>query len=117
MAICINSFYVKKLDVEDERAIIDNYYVYGQYLSLEGHIDNIDVSYDKLDLVLYNGSFREYDLAVDGDSDGIRFSLDKDINRGIYLDDIERGKYNLFIRALYIDEDKSDDDKKVYDYK
>ena len=117
LIILFKYLYIKKLDIEEESAIIDNYYIYGQYLSLEGSLDDIDISYDKIDLVLYNGKFKKYKIVVTKESDTIKFSLDKKINRGIYLDNINKGKYCLFIRIGYLNKDESSDEKKVYDYK
>lgn len=117
LIILFKYLYIKKLDIEEESAIIDNYYIYGQYLSLEGSLDDIDTSYDNIDLILYNGKFKKYKIVVTKESDTIKFSLDKKINRGIYLDKINKGKYCLFIRIGYLNKDESSDEKKVYDYK
>ena len=49
--------YVKVLDTEEEKAKIDSYYIYGNMISLKVTVNNIDATYDKVDLVLYNGKF------------------------------------------------------------
>lgn len=103
----------KVLVVEDTKANIDNLYIYGQYLSLSGTLKDIDASYDKIDLILYNGKFKSYKLNVSKDDDNIKFSLNNKINRGLFLDDISNGKYNIFIRTSYLDDSS---DKYKYKY-
>lgn len=103
----------KVLVLEDSKANIDNLYIYGQYLSLSGTLKDIDTSYDKIDLVLYNGKFKSYKLNVSKDDDNINFSLNNKINRGLFLDDINNGKYNIFIRTSYLDDNS---DKYKYKY-
>ena len=87
------------LDIEDERVSINELYIYGTHLNMEGNVSFID----DVELVLYDGNFitydindlgvreDEYDKLIDssymGDFDR-RFNLSDYINDGIYLDDI-----------------------------
>ena len=86
------------LIIEDKKIVIDNIYIYGTHLNLEGNYDLID----KAELVLYDGEFISYDINI---SDN-RFNLSNMINDGLYLDDIPNGDYYLFFRVSYIDGDE-----------
>ena len=83
------------LIVEDNKIIIDNIYIYGTHLNLEGNYYLID----NADLVLYDGEFISYDINVNNN----RFNLSNMINDGLYLDDIPNGDYYLFFRTSYMD--------------
>ena len=109
--------YVKVLDTEEEKAKIDSYYIYGNMLSLEGTVNNIDATYDKVDLVLYNGKFKSYKIDINKTVNKVDFSFDSEINKGMYLDNIEIGNYPMFLRFRYKNEEsKNDKDKYIYKY-
>ena len=109
--------YVKVLDTEEEKAQIDSYYIYGNMLSLEGTVNNIDATYDKVDLVLYNGKFKSYKIDINKTVNKVDFSFDSEINKGMYLDNIEIGNYPMFLRFRYKNEEsKNDKDKYIYKY-
>lgn len=109
--------YVKVLDTEEEKAKIDSYYIYGNMLSLKGTVNNIDATYDKVDLVLYNGKFKSYKIDINKTVNKVDFSFDSEINKGMYLDNIEIGNYPMFLRFRYKNEEsKSDKDKYIYKY-
>lgn len=94
-----------KLVVEDAFVDIDNIYIYGTHLNMEGNI----VSSNNLKLVLYDGKdFLPFDINVNDN----KFNLSNYINDGIYLDSIPRGEYYVFIR----DEDKDSDNNIIYKY-
>jgi len=85
------------LTIEEEKVSINELYIYGTHLNMSG-------SYyftDSADLVLYNGDFISYDInSLEGE-----FNLSDLINDGIYLDDIPKGDYYLFLRTKYIEDD------------
>jgi len=109
--------YIPVLETEEEKAIITEYYIYGNYLSMEGSIDKVDATYDKIDLILYNGEFKSYEIEVNKTVNKIDFSFDTEINKGMYIDDIEVGEYPMFIRLSYLDEEKSTEEEQKYTYK
>lgn len=88
---------VPKLEVEETAISVDELYIYGTHLNLHGTLD-IDGEFQ---LVLYDGSFREYDINIEEKE----FNLSKLVNEGIYLEDIPVGKYNLFLRLKYNNEE------------
>lgn len=105
--------YIKVLDTEEEKALISEYYMYGNHLSLVGSVNNVDTTYDEIDLVLYNGEFKSYDIDINKTVNKLDFSFDGEINKGMVLDDVEVGEYPMFIRLRYPDSEKED----VYTYK
>ena len=94
---------IKKLDVEEEVINIDQLFIYGNHLNLHGNL----VNDNNLELVLYNGEFRTFEInnATSG------FNLGDRVNEGIVLDEIPRGKYYMFLRS------NSSDDKGNKNYK
>lgn len=105
---------IPMLDIEDERVSINELYIYGTHLNMEGNVSFID----DVELVLYDGNFitydindlgvreDEYDKLIDssymGDFDR-KFNLSDYVNDGLYLDDIPLGDYYLFLRSKYMD--------------
>ena len=105
---------IPMLDIEDERVSINELYIYGTHLNMEGNVSFID----DVELVLYDGNFitydindlgvreDEYDKLIDssymGDFDR-RFNLSDYVNDGLYLDNIPLGDYYLFLRSKYMD--------------
>lgn len=87
---------IPKLNVEELVAQVNDVYIYGTHLNLKGNI-NLD---EKLELVLYNGQFLTYEV---NNLDGY-FSLSDYINDGVYLDDIPKGDYYLFLRTSYLED-------------
>ena len=53
------------------------------------------------EIVLYNGKFLSYKVNI---NDG-NFNFSEYVNDGIYLDDIPKGKYYLFFRTKYVNEE------------
>lgn len=88
------------LDIEEEKIDINNIYIYGTHLNMEG---NYSLDTDS-DLVLYNEEFLSYEINVSGD----KFNISNLINDGIYLDEIPVGEYYLFLRVKYIDENNEE---------
>lgn len=91
----VENFNVPVLNIEEERIDIDKLYIYGTHLNIVGNYNLTD----KADLVLYNGDFLTYKINVD---EGM-FSFSEYVNDGIYLDDIPKGKYYLFLRTSYME--------------
>lgn len=102
----INKFKEKipKLEIQEETINIDELYIYGTHLNLHGNT----VQGDGLQLVLYNGEFKEISININDDE----FNLSDKVNDGLYLEDIARGDYYLFLRT----KETSDDDKVNYKY-
>lgn len=89
---------IPTLNVEEESIKVDSIYIYGTHLNISG---NYSLS-ENVDLVLYDGEFGSYLVNL---SDG-RFNLSKYLNDGIYLDEIDIGKYYMFLREKYVEEDE-----------
>ena len=85
------------LSIEDEVINIDEIYIYGTHLNLHGNI----VDGDDLQLVLYDGDFIEFDINEIEDG----FNLSEYVNSGLYLEDIPRGNYFMFLRDKFVDDD------------
>ena len=94
----VDTFIVPVLNIEEERINIDKLYIYGTHMNMEGSYNLTD----KAELVLYNGDFLTYKINLDDD----KFSFSEFINDGIYLDDIPKGKYYLFLRTSYMENDE-----------
>ena len=94
----VNESY-NKIVVEDDCVIVDKYYIYGVHLNIEG---KFNMENDTMELVLYNGkTFLKTSYIY---NDGvIKFS--DNVNDGFYLDSLGIGKYYLFLRSSYTDED------------
>ena len=101
-----NKFFsdIPKLEVEEEIINIDDIYIYGTHLNFSGNL----IDEKKLDIVLYNGDFINYDINEKEDS----FNISDYVNEGIFLDNIPVGKYVMFLRST----EKDDKDKDVYKY-
>ena len=95
---------IPKLELEEEIVNIDSLTIYGTHLNIHGNL----VNDNNLDLVLYNGEFKNYEINKDSDN----FNLSKYINKGIYLEDIPVGIYYLYLRSSHKDEK----DKDIYKY-
>lgn len=95
---------VPKLEIQEETINIDELYVYGTHLNLHGNT----VHGDGLQLVLYNGEFKEIGININDNE----FNLSDKVNDGLYLEDIARGDYYLFLRT----KETSNDEKIYYKY-
>lgn len=88
---------IPMLTIEEEKVSINELYVYGTHLNIKGNYNFTDST----ELVFYNGEFITFNInSLDG-----KFNLSELINGGIYLDDIPKGKYYLFLRTKYMEED------------
>lgn len=86
---------IPKLEIEEEKFLVNKYYTYGTHLNIEG---NISLN-DNLSLVLYNGEFIFVELRKNDN----QFVISDYVNDGLYLDDISVGKYYLFVASKYTD--------------
>lgn len=105
---------VAKLEVQEERANISSYYVYGNHLNIIGDLVISDMNYKDLSLVLYGKEEKEVKVISSNDGNAISFKLSDYINDGLYLDDIALGKYDLFLKLTYDNEE--DEDKPIILY-
>lgn len=97
------------LDIEEEKLVLDDIYIYGTSLNLSGMI-NLPI-YDDIKLTLYNGKFKDYDVIYE---DGI-ISLSDYVNDGLKLDNISKGDYDLFLKVSY-EADDNGEKKLKYKY-
>ena len=102
------------LETEEERVNITKYYIYGTHLNMEGSLNISDSSFEEIYLTLYNGEFKNVKINYKDDGNLLTFNLSDEVNNGVYLDDIERGDYYLFIKAIY--ENKEDPENKIEKY-
>jgi len=89
---------IAKLELQSSKVQIDELYVYGTHLNAHGLLpaeltEATDIF--RTDLVLYNGDFIEIPIIIQDDG----FILSEYTNGGLYLDDIPRGEYTLFVRG------------------
>ena len=90
------AFNTYDLSVEDEFISLDSIYIYGTHLNISGNYDLNETT----ELVLYNGNFKSYPININNNN----FNLSDYINDGLYLDDIEIGKYYIFLRTKYTED-------------
>ena len=83
------------LPVEKEKLVLSKYYTYATTLNLEGTIEL--KNYEEIKLTLYNGEFKDIDVVYEDN----KVILSEYINEGIYLDDINEGKYMMFLKVKY----------------
>ena len=86
---------IPKLKIEEDVVSINEIYIYGTHLNMEGSYNFSD----NAEFVLYNGDFYPYDINILNDENSSLFNFSKHINDGIYLDDIPVGKYYMFLRV------------------
>lgn len=101
---------VPKKIVEEEKAYISDYYVYGNHLNMTGFLEINDKSYKEIKLTMYNGEDKDIDLLAEIKDNKVNFYLSEYVNEGLYLDEIERGTYYLFLKLIYDDPEKEDKD-------
>lgn len=101
------------LVTELEKAEINEYYIYGTTLNMKGTLTIENLSYDEIDLVLYNKDlklkkdeskekrFTSISIEYEQVENTINFYISELINTGFYLDNIEIGNYTLFLRTTH----------------
>ena len=117
--------------IELEKTEISQYYIYGTHLNMKGSLTVDNLEFDSFDLVLYNkdikntkedkeqgidNRFTVIELNYNQEVDTVSFYLSDLINDGIYLDNIDNGEYNLFIRTASKVIDEKDNETIVYKY-
>ena len=119
VGLCFGGYYlffkndsdkIKILDVEEEKVNISEYYTYGTYMNMTGSVKLSKNNFKSIKLTLYNGKFRDYDINYTEDVNTINFNMSDLLNEGIYLEDINRGTYYMFIKVTYKNEEKEDED-------
>lgn len=115
------------LVAELEKATINEYYIYGTTLNIKGSLTVENISFDEIDLVLYNKDlklekkdtidkrFITIPIKYEQIENTINFTLSDLINEGLYLDDLEVSNYNMFIRTTH-KEETSEEEKITYKY-
>lgn len=102
------------IEVENNSVTISKYYIYGTHLNLEGEIKKIKSKFKDVDLILWNtetGKIKNYKINYTKNVNNLSFNISDEINNGIYLDNISKGNYELYLRFTY-EEDKN----KTYKY-
>ena len=85
---------------EEGYATLSKYTIYGKHLNLGGVIENADSSFKyTLAMVTLDGAVTEYPLVVSFKDNKLYYTLGKNINEGIDLDDIPLGEYYLAVKA------------------
>lgn len=99
---------IPRLKVEEEKAIINEYFIYGNHFNISGVLEIDKVDYDDIKLVLYNGEFKAFDVNIEKEGTKIIFNTSEYINEGMYIDTLDRGFYYLFLRFEYENEENKD---------
>lgn len=117
---------IEPLVVEQETVEINEYYIYGTSLNIKGTLKLEDTNYEEIDLVLYNKDlklkkeetaekrFIKIPIKIEIEDKTITFCLSELINDGLYLDDIKKGNYTLFLRTKHKEQTE---EKEVISYK
>ena len=106
---------IPKIEPEkNNKVAISKYYIYGTNLNMNGSITKINAKYTDLKLILWrplDGKEKEYEINYSKNVNTVKFNLSDEINNGIYLDNIEKGKYELYLKFTY-----KKDKEKEYKY-
>lgn len=85
---------------EQTEAIINNYFIYGQYLNISGILPIETDLVSDVNLIIHGDTDYKYDLIYDL-SNGIIFTTSELINSGIYLDNFQDGNYYIYLEVIY----------------
>lgn len=105
---------IAKVEVEEESVSLNKYYTYATYLNMEGELELTDINFKDIKLTLYNGEYKDYEINYDVNGTKLTFDLAEELNRGLYLDDIARGTYYLFIKITYETYEEDTQDIRYY---
>lgn len=86
------------LTIEEQKVSIEELYTYGTHMNMTGKLPAAALEAKeglKIDMVLYDGDFLSVPVIISGNT----FTLAEKYNEGLYLDDIPRGTYTMFIRV------------------
>lgn len=97
---------VPKIQIEEEKAKITEYHIYGNHLNITGELEVINKDYKNINLILYNGEEKNIEVLPTTEDKKIKFTTKESLNEGIYLDNIEKGIYHAFIKLTYEEEEK-----------
>lgn len=103
-----NNIYIPSLtpilESEKNKVSITKYYIYGTHLNLEGSIKRINAKFKDVDLILWNtknGKIKKYVINYSKNVNNVNFNMSDEINKGIFLDNIKEGTYELYLRFTY----------------
>lgn len=92
------------IEAEKNKAQISKYYIYGTHLNMTGSIKKINAKFKDIDLILYNietGKTKKFKINYSKNVNNVEFNISDEINNGIYLDNISKGNYQLYLRFTY----------------
>lgn len=111
---CYNQIYlpglIPTIEPEKNKVSITKYYIYGTHLNLEGNIKRINAKFKDIKLILWNpktGTSKKYKINYSKNVNNVNFNIVDEINDGIYLDDIKKGDYELYLRFSYTKDKKT----------
>lgn len=105
---------IPKIDVEEELANVDEYYIYGNHLNIKGNLKITDINYKDISFVLYNGEEKSFEVNDEKEGTSINFNSSNYINEGMYIDNLDKGTYYLFLKLTY--DNKDDKENPIYKY-
>lgn len=119
--LCVGGYFIylktnkiPRIDVEEEKAEVDKFFIYGNHLNFSGSLNIDSVNYDDIKLVLYNGEYKEFNINSEKEGTKIIFNTSDYINEGMFIDNLERSTYYLFLRLEFKNEEK--EDEPIYKY-
>lgn len=105
---------IPKIEVEEIAADIDEYYIYGNHLNFKGSLKIADTNYEDISLILYNGKEKKFNVNDEKEGNDIKISTSDYINEGMYIDNLDRDVYYLFLKLTY--ENEEDKENPIYKY-
>ena len=112
--VYVNYIDVFKIVPEEEQVSISEYYIYGDHMNIKGTLEIDDMTYSDISLTLFDGEEKEIDIVSSNDGTKIEFYFSEYINDGFYLDSLERGKYNVFLKLTY--DNIENEEEPIYKY-
>ena len=105
---------IPKINVEEKMVDVEEYYIYGNHLNIKGSLKITNTNYEDISLILYNGEEKKYDVKDEKEGTTIKFCTSEYINEGMYIDNLDRGIYYLFLKLTY--ENEEDKDRPINNY-
>ena len=99
---------IPKIVPEEEKVSVEEYYMYGNHFNIKGNLELKDKNYQDIKLTLYNGEDKDFDIIVENEDNKINFYTSEYINEGLYIDDITRDTYYIFLKLTYKNEENED---------
>ena len=75
--------------------------MYGNHFNIKGSLELKDKNYQDIKLTLYNGEDKDFDIIVENEDNKINFYTSEYINERLYIDDITRDTYYIFLKLTY----------------